>query len=106
MLFLSDLLKCKTCMLSDLGSGVQVLVDGAHALGTLPLCLRDLGADFYVSNAHKWFCSPKGAAFLYVRKELQSSIHPLLISHGYGFGFNSEFMWAGKELSLLLESLA
>ena len=82
--------------LGDFDSGVQVLVDGAHALGAVPLSLRDLGADFYVSNAHKWFCNPKGAAFLYVRKELKSSIHPLIVSHGYGSGFNSEFIWAGK----------
>ncbi|XP_076445354.1 uncharacterized protein LOC143283115 isoform X2 [Babylonia areolata] len=75
--------------------GVQVLVDGAHALGQIPLNLHSLDADYYISNAHKWFCSPKGAAFLYVRKELKSSIHPLLVSHGYGFGFSSEFLWTG-----------
>lgn len=79
-------------------SGVQVLVDGAHALGALQLDLRKLDADFYVSNAHKWFCSPKGAAFLYVRRDLKPSIHPLVISHGYGSGFNSEFIWAGEDL--------
>ncbi|KAK7107905.1 hypothetical protein V1264_015735 [Littorina saxatilis] len=78
--------------------GVQVLVDGAHALGALQLDLRKLDADFYVSNAHKWFCSPKGAAFLYVRRDLKPSIHPLVISHGYGSGFNSEFIWAGEDL--------
>ncbi|KAK7494567.1 hypothetical protein BaRGS_00014220 [Batillaria attramentaria] len=75
--------------------GVQVLVDGAHALGALPLNLKQLDPDYYVSNAHKWFCNPKGAAFLFVRRELQKYIHPLTISHGYGSGFNSEFMWAG-----------
>ncbi|KAL8614549.1 hypothetical protein ACOMHN_049849 [Nucella lapillus] len=77
--------------------GVQVLVDGAHALGQLHLDLQSLDADYYVSNAHKWFCGPKGAAFLYVRKELQPSIHPLLVSHGYGSGFNSEFIWRGLD---------
>lgn len=74
---------------------VQVLVDGAHALGALPVNVRQLDPDFYVSNTHKWFCNPKGAAFLYVRREFHDSIHPLTISHGYGSGFNSEFIWTG-----------
>ncbi|XP_033123948.1 putative L-cysteine desulfhydrase 1 [Anneissia japonica] len=74
---------------------VPVFIDGAHALGSLPINLHDIGADYYSSNAHKWFCSPKGAAFLYVRKELQKSVRPLVISHGFGSGFNSEFMWSG-----------
>lgn len=75
--------------------GVQVLVDGAHALGMVHLSMRRINADFYISNAHKWFCNPKGAAFLYVRKELKAAIRAPVVSHGYGAGFSSEFMWTG-----------
>lgn len=39
--------------------GVPVLIDGAHALGSLPLNLAGLKADYYVANAHKWLACPK-----------------------------------------------
>lgn len=31
----------------------------------------------------KWLCAPKGAGFLYVRRDLQPTIAPLVISWGY-----------------------
>ena len=78
--------------------GVDTLVDGAHALGMVPLDLRRLGPAYYTANAHKWLCAPKGAAFLFVRRDRQKEIHPLVISHGYdpeGGGFRAEFDWTG-----------
>jgi isopenicillin-N epimerase len=63
--------------------GITTVVDGAHVPGHFPLDLRSLDVDFYAGNCHKWLCAPKGAGFLYVRRELQADVHPLVFSWGY-----------------------
>lgn len=74
---------------------LTVLVDGAHALGQLPLDLRSSGADFFVANCHKWLCAPRGSAILWARRDGQHLLKPLVKSHGHGCGFTSDFIWDG-----------
>ena len=75
--------------------GIPVLIDGAHAPGQIDLHLDTLGADYYVGNCHKWLYAPKGAALLWVDKKHQSNIHPTVISHFLGGGYQTEFAWTG-----------
>jgi isopenicillin-N epimerase len=70
--------------------GLLCIVDGAHAPGQIPVDLPALGADIYTGACHKWLMSPKGAAFLYARKEIQKMLSPLVVSWGYESEFPSE----------------
>ena len=81
--------------------GIAVFVDGAHAPGMLPLDLRTLRPSFYTGNLHKWVCAPRGAGFIFVRRDRQAGVHPAVISHGYNTPragrslFHDEFDWQG-----------
>jgi isopenicillin-N epimerase len=73
--------------------GVPVLVDAAHAAGQLDVDLTALGADWWVSNLHKWCCAPKGTAVMHVRRDRQAALRPLVRSHGDTF--RAAFDWTG-----------
>ncbi|RVW20002.1 L-cysteine desulfhydrase [Vitis vinifera] len=74
----------------------QVFVDAAHAIGSVPVDVKEIGADFYVSNLHKWFFCPPSVAFLYCRKSpLSSEVHHPVVSHEFGNGLAIESSWIG-----------
>jgi len=63
--------------------GLITIVDGAHVPGHIDLNIQDLNPDYYTGTLHKWMLAPKGSSFLYVKKELQNDLDPLVVSWGY-----------------------
>jgi isopenicillin-N epimerase len=63
--------------------GITTIIDGAHVPGHIDLNISELNPDYYTGTLHKWMLAPKGSSFLYVKKELQNQIDPLIVSWGY-----------------------
>jgi cysteine desulfurase / selenocysteine lyase len=55
------------------------VIDGAQAIGHLPVSMKDIGCDCYATSGHKWMLGPKRTGLLFVRKELLDSIEPVVI---------------------------
>ena len=56
--------------------GVDVILDGAHALGQLAFDLEELGIAFAAYNLHKWIGAPLTLGFLYIAPERLGDIDP------------------------------
>ena len=62
--------------------GVLSAVDGAQAVGMMPVDLRDLGCDFFAASLHKWVLAPAGTGVLHVRRDVQDQFTPGLALEG------------------------
>lgn len=69
------------------GHEALVLVDGAHAPGTLPTDVAGLGADIWLGNFHKWLFAPRGTAGLWLAPQLRGRVRPLVL----GWASNSAY---------------
>lgn len=86
-------------------AGIFTIIDAAHSPGQIPVDLQTLGADVVFGNCHKWLLNVKGSAFLYVRREAQNMIDPLVVSWGYkptpetttGSRFIDILQWTGTK---------
>lgn len=87
--------------LADLGalkaSGVPLFVDVTQAVGAVPVDVE--GVDYLAAHPYKWLLTPRGLAFLYVRRERLQEIEPWTsgwkartrpYEHYYGFPQVSE----------------
>ena len=57
-------------------SGALVMLDDYQDCGTRPVDVKAMDLDFFVTGTLKYLLGPPGLAFLYVRKELISSLVP------------------------------
>jgi selenocysteine lyase/cysteine desulfurase len=57
-------------------SGALVMLDDYQDAGTRPIDVKAMDLDFYVTGTLKYLLGPPGLAFMYVRKELISSLIP------------------------------
>lgn len=60
--------------------GIDVIVDGAHTPGQIPVDIRAIDPTYYVCSLHKWVSAPKGTAFMYVRKDKQRDFRTVVLS--------------------------
>jgi kynureninase len=70
--------------------GAHVILDVFQATGTVPLHVRELGADFAVGGVLKWLCGGPGVAYLYTREDLRRKLRPALtgwLAHRRPFQF-------------------
>ena len=80
---------------------IMTIIDGAHVPAHISLNIHKINCDFYAGALHKWLCAPKGASFLYVKKEHQARVKPLIYSWGKEGDdpgpseFLQDFQWQG-----------
>ena len=79
--------------------GICYLIDGAQALGALPVSVRALGCDLYAFPGHKSLLGPMGTGGLYIRPGL--SLRPLREG---GTGTDSESVLQPESLPEKYES--
>ena len=80
--------------------GIQVCIDGPHALAMIDINLRKLGCDYYCASGHKWLSAPFGSGFLFVAKRHQQKLSPPVMSWGGSVAgrpahWQDEFRWLG-----------
>jgi L-cysteine/cystine lyase len=64
--------------------GAVVAIDGAQAVGAVPVRVDDIGADFYALSGQKWLLGPEGTGALWVAPAALEAARP---SHAGWFGF-------------------
>ena len=70
--------------------GAQVLLNGYHSVGIIPVDVAALEADYYIGGTLKWMCGGPGGVFMYVRPDLLTTLQPKItgwFAHKNPFAF-------------------
>lgn len=79
------------------------MVDGAHAIGQVPIDIDKFQCDYYTTNVHKWMFCPRGCAAFYIAKHCHSMTRPPIGSIGVFTSPHVEFRWQGtRDMSAML----
>ena len=70
--------------------GILFALDGAQAVGNVPLDVQDCAVDYYAFSGHKWILGPKRTGILYVRKERMELLLPVTVGAYSDAGYNVE----------------
>ena len=73
--------------------GAQVVLNGYHSVGVIPVDVTALNVDFYVGGVLKWMCGGPGGVFMYVRPDLLTTLEPKVtgwFAHQQPFAFDFE----------------
>lgn len=57
-------------------AGARFLCDDYQASGVVPVDVRDMGCDFFVTGSLKWLLGGTGSCYLYVKRELIPELEP------------------------------
>ena len=71
--------------------GALVIADLYQSAGTVPIDVRALGLDFATGGSVKWLCGGPGAGYLYVRRDLWTTLRPAAtgwVAHEQPFAFD------------------
>jgi len=80
-------------------SGALVMLDDYQDCGTRPVDVKAMYLDFFVTGTLKYLLGPPGLAFMYVRKELISSLVPTVTGW---FGQTNPFAFDPQHIDLSL----
>jgi kynureninase len=71
--------------------GAQVLLNGYHSVGVIPVDMTVTNIDYYIGGTLKWLCGGPGGIFMYARPDLLPTLTPRItgwFAHKTPFNFD------------------